>query len=152
MTIATILDPANGKGSEVQELEMLTGSGELMQYSFADGTEPNSMEIQSYAGGTKRVKKVNAKSGPTLVDKYRTKVSQKGPSIGTKAKGLVGSGKVSGILAALNPQGGAPMTQPLPPPPPAKTPMSTGMKVGIAVGIAAVVGIIIYVVVKKKKK
>ena len=68
------------------------------------------------------------------------------------AKGLVGSGKVSGILAALNPQGGAPTTQPLPPPPPAKTPMSTGMKVGIAVGIAAVVGIIIYVVVKKKKK
>ncbi len=79
-----------------------------------------------------------------------------GGKIKDKLKGLVGSGKVQGVLAALgggnNGQGGV-VAPTAPEPKPSKPKgMSTGMKVGIGLGVAALVGIIIYVVVKKKKK
>ena len=70
-----------------------------------------------------------------------------------KAKGLVGSGKVTGVLGALsgntgnaNVGGGSP----LPPPPPAKKKMTTTVKVLIAVGGLALIGGIIYFIKKKK--
>lgn len=73
-----------------------------------------------------------------------------------KAKGLVGSGKVSGALNALQGGGTSPgitNTPPPPPPPPAlkKPKMSNGAKIGIAVAAVAIIGVGIYLFVKKKK-
>lgn len=45
---------AYGMGSELSELKVLTGSGELMENSFAEGAEPDSYENLSYAGGRSR--------------------------------------------------------------------------------------------------
>src|SRR4051812_17807131 len=68
-----LLDPANGMGSEIGELNMLTGPGERPGFAFADGKTPNSYETLSYAGGISRTvskspiaKKTTKKAGGLL--------------------------------------------------------------------------------------
>ncbi len=75
-------------------------------------------------------------------------------SLMDKAKGLVGSGKVQGVLAALgNNNAPAPTTVEVgPPPAPAKKKMSTGVKIGIGVGAALLLGAAYYFLVHKKGK
>ena len=74
-----------------------------------------------------------------------------GGKLKDKAKALVGSGKVAGVLAALsggnNGQGG---NTPAPAPIPEKKKMSIGVKIAIGVGALALIGGIIYLVKKKK--
>lgn len=62
-----------------------------------------------------------------------------GKGVKDKLKGLVGSGKVQGVLAALgNGQNSAPATTVTMAPPPEKKGMSTGVKIGIGAGVLLV--------------
>jgi hypothetical protein len=95
------------------------------------------------------------KKGDNMGDRFWSPAtgSKKKGSLIDKAKGLIGSGKVQGVLAALNQGQGGMNTSvaPIAPPEPEKKGMSTGAKIGIGVGIAAVIGAIIYFVKKGKK-
>ena len=82
---------------------------------------------------------------------------KKGGGLMDKAKGLVGSGKVQGVLAALsNNQGGSQNIQPIQsaPLPPEKKGLSKSAKWGIGIGIGVVVLVGGYLLYKKygKKK
>ena len=128
-------DPANGWGSEFGSLQRLTGSGELMQYAFADGSgsEPQSYETLSYAGGFKRFKN-NLHKNQKARQKQQSKDSTNNAS----------------AIKALNKLNSQPNII-LPPLPKEKaTGLSTGAKVGIAVGVAALIGIGIYMYKHKK--
>lgn len=77
-----------------------------------------------------------------------------GDKLKDKAKGLVGSGKVKGLLdlfggGSTGNTGGN--STPPAPTPVAKPKMKTGTKVLIGVGSALVIGAIIYFVTRKKK-
>lgn len=76
-----------------------------------------------------------------------------GDKLKDKAKGLVGSGKVKGLLdlfGGSTGNTGGTYTPPAPTPA-AKPKMKTGTKVLIGVGSALVIGAIIYFVTRKKK-
>ncbi len=138
-------DPADGMGVEYKEMQMLTGSGELMSYSMADGKEPDSYEILSYAGGVKRMvkKKTTRKGG--LIGNFRKnqKVRQQQRTADQKNN--------AAAISAMKKEASKPAFKLPPLPKEKKTGMSTGAKVGIGLGIAAVLGIGIYLAVKFKK-
>ncbi len=75
--------------------------------------------------------------------------------LAAKAKGLIGSGKVSGILDTL--KGGSnmqPISSPPPPPtPPAKKGMKPALKWGLIIGggiVLIIGGVLLYKKIKKK--
>jgi len=75
---------------------------------------------------------------------------KKGKGLADKAKGLVGSGKVQGVLAALStPQNSGPIDTSYTPEG-VKGGMSIGAKIGIGVGVALVIGVGIYFLTKPK--
>ncbi len=90
-------------------------------------------------------------SGDSTEDYYNAKGSIM-DKIKKGSKGLVGSGKVQGVLAALsggnNGQGGNVVSTPAPEP--EKPKMSMGVKIGIGVGVLALIGGIIYLVKRNK--
>lgn len=78
----------------------------------------------------------------------------KGDKLKDKAKGLVGSGKVKGLLDLFGTgsTGNTGVNSPTPAPTPsAKPKMKTGAKVLIGVGAALIIGAAIYFVTRKKK-
>lgn len=142
-------DPSYGNGVEFKELQMLTGSGELMRYSMADGKEPNSYETLSYAGGVRRsvkkkVKKSTRKRGG-LASNFR-----KNQQIRQKQK-AADSRTNAAAIAAMQKEASKPGLKLPPLPREKKTGLSTGVKIGIGAGIALLLGAGIYFAVKSKK-
>ncbi len=111
----------------------VTEQGENYAFSFAEGTEPKSIETQSYAGGVKRI--VNKVKKKVKAVK-KNKAAQNKQNADT-VKALSKDDKIVMPKSAGDPK---------------EKGMSMGMKVGIGAAIAIALGAGVYMFVKHKKK